>query len=274
MSCWDFFSCLKPTLSLLYPINQKFLSSEKLKKHDKNKLIDMMPSTSHILNFHGQYLRKPFHKLSNSYVYRSTANSNPVFHALTADPDAHRLFLFQSILDRPSNHPICISTFNKIISNLVIAESDTINEIYFYLIISPLLEIDDEIFFSFKLGALHLNSSLLAHYSSVCGRNALKKAIDVQNVNRCKRVLTSQDEIKKLNVDELNLMKTIPGFYTNVNSVENFYKFAMSQVDFDNLFEFLDLSGRMKPYICSASFTANESDSDQYKYTNTYDKLY
>ena len=148
MKNWEFFSNSK----LMIPSSKKLNDSHKYDKikvssdsllSDNIDLISMMPFTTKILTFQGQYLQTPFKKLQPSYVYRASAHNGPVFDALTADPAAGRLFLFQSTLKDPFAHPVNIVAFNKVLSYL---KRDTYNnsepgykplkEIYIFMIIS------------------------------------------------------------------------------------------------------------------------------------------
>ena len=101
MKNWEFFSCsmVPSSKNLIYSHKSvKIELSSAFLRSDNNYLISMMPTTTKILTFQGQYLQTPFKKLQPSYVYHASVHNGPVFDALTADPVAGRLFLFQSTL--------------------------------------------------------------------------------------------------------------------------------------------------------------------------------
>ena len=282
MKSWEFFSCsdvrLRTLSKFIFPTSTSakipVSSYSLISDSDKEGLISMMPDTTKIFIFAGQYLNTPFHKLSASYVYRSSVHNGPVFDALTADPASKRLFLFQSTLEDPYKHNVSIAAFNKILARLQIDKLEsTIDDIYFYMIVSAHQNYTSQHFFSFVLGPLFLNSCFLATYASEVGQKTLQrfikcegsgdegskdaKKIDEKYTSVLLKNLSSITEVEK------SILKTIGGCCSNLEN--SFYEITLERELYEDFIFFLRVAKKLKPYICRAEFTA----SDVFKVRNT-----
>jgi hypothetical protein len=248
---WQFFEC-SPASYELAMTNQKALNKKyaSLAAADalehKNHLISMLPMTSSFWRFQGKYLAIPFHKLSSSFVYRSSAHNCPVYDALTADPASKRLFLFQSTLRDPYTHDVSISAFNSILSNLTFDETnDKIDEIYFYMIASVHHRIETQHFFSFKLDNFHLNACYLKDFASDVGQTLLKKVLRVINSGKD----LSPYEVSSYSKQETTMLEKWRLFGNGTQS--NCY---LKQDDYNEILKFLQVASKIRPYICRAAF--------------------
>ena len=239
------------------PLKIPISSDSLILPNERSNLIALMPATTKILKFDGQYLNTRSNGLSPIYVYRCTEHNGPVFDALTADPASKRLFLFQSTLQDPYYHPVSITAFNKVMSNLMIDKSFSIDEVYFYMIISAHQNHTSQHFFSFKIGCLHLSSCFLSLYASADGINTLKKAISISSgqKNKWTSVRMTPEELACFSDKEQALMMTILGCFVKEGV---FNKIHLDRDLYDNLFLFLQqYASRLRPFVCRAEFNAS-----------------
>ena len=263
---WEFFSnpmvCTSKNLCYSHKSVKIEVSSASLRSDNEN-LISMMPMTTKILTFQGQYLQTPFKKLLSSYVYRSSVHNGPVFDALTADPAAGRLFLFQSTLKDPFDHPVSITAFNKVLSNLKIDYSDSdhkpLKEIYLYMIASAHQNYTSQHFFSFTIGSLYLSACFLSVYASAGSIKTLEKVISVQSgkAHKYTTKFLTPEEMGRFTDKELSLLKTIGGCYVKEGL---FNKISIDQDLYDDLFLFLKQhASKLRPFVCRVEFNASNT---------------
>ena len=197
-------------------------------------------------------MKEPFAKLLNNYVYRSFVHNGPVFDALTAKPASKQLFLFQSTLLDPYNHPIKITPFINVLSNMKVTDPSLVEDIYFFMITSAHSDIKSQHFFSFQLvNGFNLNACYLQDYASIEGQKALRKIlfVDPGCVN-ISSVGMTEGEKKQITKKEMAILSTIERF----NRHESIYRFGLPQQSFENLFTFLKFASKIRPYICRAAF--------------------
>ena len=210
-----------------------------------------MTINTSICNFGGQYLKRSFQELSSSYVYFCDVHNGSVFDYLTADPLQKQLFLFQATLLDPQRHPIQISAFIELLSNLNLNVATSNVEINFFMIISAHDSIKSQHFFSFDLAGFNFNACYLQKYASVVGLSALNKVVSTNS--GCERYSVSMmtnDEIRKINKEEMAILRTIGGCFKD----DTFYKTILSGALYQDLFSFLGVASKIKPYICRAAF--------------------
>ena len=258
---WEFFKCSPDTYELamkkqknLDKVYASLAAADPIKSTDH--LISMLPLTTSIRRFQGQYLTIPFHKLSTSFVFRSSVHNSPLFDALSADPVSKRLFLFQSTLLDPKRHRVSIPAFNSVLLNLIFDESkDKIDEIYFYMIASAHHRIELQHFFSFSLEGFHLNACFLKDFASDAGQAVLKKVVFVKDSpsHLLAKNLSLQGGIS-FSVRETKILQKLSiGFTNDIN-----YIYVFEQKDYDAIFKFLQVASKIRPFICRAPFTASD----------------
>ena len=252
---WQFFECSPAAYELAMTnqnvLNKKYASlAAAVALEHKNHLISMLPMTSSFWRFQGQYLAIPFHKLSSSFVYRSSVHNCPVYDALTADPASKRLFLFQSTLRDPKYHRVSIPAFNLILSNLTFDETnDKIDEIYFYMIASVHHRIETQHFFSFSLDDFHLNACYLKDFASDVGQTLLKKVLRVTNSEED----FSPHEVRSYSEQETKMLEKWRLFGNGTQS-----NYFLKQENYNEILKFLQVASKIRPYICRAAFMASD----------------
>ena len=271
MRNWEFFNCSNTKISSSMLSVQSNSNPARIllsldayvSNPDRDGLISLMPETTKVLIFQGQYLKTPFCQLSPEYVYRSSVHNGPVYDALTADPVTKRLFLFQSTLEDPYNHPVSILHFNKLLSNLKVDTPEAINEIYFYMIVSAHQKCTSHHLFSFVLDKLYLSSCFLTKYSSAAGIRAFNKAIINGKTNPSSTYSMSKAESESLSAEEKIILKTTGCCYKRAGDEDLFYKISLCEESYVQLFSFLKHADKLRPYVCRAEFTA----SNVYKFS-------
>mgnify|MGYP000358358104 CR=1 FL=1 len=258
---WEFYKCTKKVFeaaassqkaSKTQAKHVSLLYAKLLSDNERSALIESFPTTSTIWRFQGQYLKVPFAQLSTDYVYRSSVPNGPVFDALTAKPASKQLFLFQSTLMDPLAHPIKITPFIKVLSNMQVTDPSLIEDIYFFMITSAHSDIKSQHFFSFQLAStFNLNACYLQVYASAEGQAALRKILFVNpSCFDISSVGMTEGEKKQITKKEMAILSTIERFKRD----ESIYRFGLPQQSFDNLFTFLSFASKIRPYVCRAAF--------------------
>lgn len=208
---WTFFECSHLS-------NNKFKGSlydcNSLTDEAKQGLISILPKTSTIKVFRGQYLTESFHSLSTEYVYKSSVHNSPVFDCLTADPKEKRLFLFQSTTQDPWSHGCSIVQFNTVMNQLKLNPSE-INEIYFYMLASSHTSSQLQHLFFFDISDIGLHCSYMSEYADnkvfLMGQVFMKKT---ESKSPNKRAMPTS-KVDKLTNDEKLLLRSINGCHEN-----------------------------------------------------------
>ncbi len=179
-----------------------------------------------------------------------------MFDALTANPATKQLFLFQSTLLDPLRHPIKMTPFVKILSNIQLTEPSSIDDIFFFMVTSAHSDIKSQHFFSFELDwGFHLNACYLQGYASHVGQSALRKVVFVDSSSReVSAVPLTKEEKIGISVEEMKILKTIRQF----NKEGMMHKFRLPQHLYDTLFTFVNFASKIRPYICRAAFLKSE----------------
>jgi hypothetical protein len=258
---WDFYQCSKEVFEAAESSQKtsntqarcvSLLDAKLLSDNERSALIKSFPTTKSIWRFQGQYLKVPFAKLLKNYVYKSSVHNGPVFDALTAKPASKQLFLFQSTLMDPLAHPIKITSFINVLTNMQVTDPSLVNDIYFFMITSAHSDIKSQHFFSFQLvDGFNLNACYLQDYASIGGQKALRKILFVDpGCVTISSVGITEGEKKQITKKEMAILNTIERFKRD----KSIYRFGLPQQSFDNLFTFLRIASKIRPYICRAAF--------------------
>jgi hypothetical protein len=261
---WIFFKCSSDVFksALSKHISKKVDSAcisicyaDAISMREREILVGKLPMTSRFWRFDGMYLNLKFNELSPDYVFRPLVHTCPVYDAMTAIPSLKQLFLFQITLLDPRQHPIKISSFNEVISRLIFDEPDSIDEIYFFMIISAHDTIKSQHFFSFDLGVFKFNACYLQEYSSAAGLSALRKVVKMDvTLKRHGKFMLENELTKSLSAEELAILRTIGGFEVD----DTFHGLILNSALYEDLFSFLGFASKIKPYICRAPYLTIE----------------
>jgi hypothetical protein len=268
MTSWTFYKCSSNDFDAATKKQQdakklrvytSIFYAEAMSSKERSTLIEKLPMTSAIWTFSGQYLDRPFQELSSDNVYRCLLHNSPVYDALTANPKLKQLFLFQSTLLDPQDHPINISVFNEVLLKLRLTESTSVDEINFFMIISAHDPIKDQHYFSFELGEFYFNACYLHEYASEFGLSVLKKVI-IMNPDSKRYVHDpmTTDEIILISKDEIAFLSKIGGCCESKGNKRSVKRLILPKALYQDLFTFLGVASKINSYICRAAFTASK----------------
>ena len=115
-------------------------------------------------------------------------------------------------------------------------------------------KIEYQHFFSFSLDSFVINSCFLEDFSSDVGQDALKKVLYVASEPSYSDHFLSADEVSRLSRREIGILQNLNSCF--INNI--YYKIALDQKKYDEIFKFLQTAKKIRPFICRAAFMASD----------------